>query len=184
MSFARGIALRKRYTREDVAGTIPRSIPLRPPRLAVTVSIGIREGGTGSVPFPAEIVVAGDVVLVCSGTDRAAEGSPHVPVRTLLAGFDARTGEQRYLLDVFHGRKDPPAPDQVSLPGVATDGHVAQLLRRGDAITLAVGSPTGRRVIELEPTMPRLLGGVVGALSGRVPAPGGSWILSAIQESA
>jgi len=144
----------------------------------ITIAIPLRDGGTGSVPFPPELVVAGDVVLACSGVDRPVDDAPDVSVRTLLAGFDVRSGEQRFLLDVFHGGKEPPAPDQVSLPGVSEDGHIAQLLRRGEAVSLNIGSPSGRRVTEIEPTVARLLRAEEAVLSRPIPAPGGSWVAS------
>lgn len=144
----------------------------------IRIAVPLREGGTGSVPFPPEVVVAGDLALVCSGIDHALPDAPEIPVRTLLAAFDIRSGEQRYLLDVAHSRKDPPPPDQVSLPGISADGHVAQLFRRDDAIVLALGSPAGRRLVELEPTVPRLLRAEEAALSRPIPGPGGSWIAS------
>lgn len=155
-----------------VAGAIPRSIPLRVPRLAALVKIALREGGTGSTPFPMEPVIAGDVVIVCSGVDRHVDSSPEAPLRVTLAAFDVERGEERYVLQ-------SPSHDQVGLPGIAPDGRIAQLLRRNDVVSLLIADPKGDGgVVEIEPTVPRLLRAEEAVLSQPLAGPGGSWIVS------
>lgn len=163
-----------------MAGAIPRSIPSRAPRLAATVPIELREGGPGSTPYPLDPVVAGDVVLVCSGVDRESEAAPVVSLRATLAAFDIATGERRYLLELPHGRKgEAPAPDQAGLPGVSPDGLVAQLIRRGDEIRLLIADPGGDgSVVEVAPAVPRLPRAAEAVLSRPLPGPGGAWIAS------
>lgn len=91
-------------------------------------------------------------MLACPGTDEDGEGGSRR--RIVLAGFDARTGEERFRLAVPHATH---APEQVSLPAPAPDGRIAQLVRRRDRIALLVVEPgPGGAVTEVEPALAAL----------------------------
>ena len=165
---------------------IPRSIPLRAPRLAATVSVPLREGGIGSVPFPPEPIAGDARVLVCSGVDL--EPSTGEKLRVLFSGHDLRDGTEQFVIGVQLGPRD--TPDQVSLPTFADDGRIAQLVRRGDRISLLVADPDAQTrasapryavaqgVVEIEPAMSTLARAEEAVLSRPIAGPNGTWIVS------
>lgn len=150
------------------------------------MAIPLREGGTGSVPFPPEPTAGDARVLVCSGADLESAGSGKL--RVLFTSRDVRSGDEQFVIAVEHGARN--TPDQVSLPSIASDGRIAQLVRRGDRIALLVADPdassrsnapryaAAQGVVEIEPAMAQLARAEEAVLSRPIAGPDGTWIVS------